>query len=71
MKKKKQDFNFDLSEVKEVKVWPLGGQCDKPMPFLKSLTQKTYTSINIIQKRSDFIFGLSEVMDVKVWPLGG
>ena len=62
---------FDFLDVKEVKIWTPGGQNGKPMPFLKSLTQKNICFNIHDVKRSDFIFGLSDVMDVKVWPLGG
>ena len=62
---KRSNFKFDLSEVKEVKFWPPGGQKGKPMPFLKSLAQKTYLSMYVMQKRSNFKFDLSEVKEVK------
>ena len=63
---KRSNFNFDLSEVKEVKIWPPRGQNGKSMLFLKSLTQKTYILIYMMQKRSNFSFDLLEVKEVKM-----
>ena len=67
---KRSDFNFDLWEVIEVKIWPPGGQIGKLMPFLKSLTQKTYILIYMIQNRSDLNFDLLEVKRSKRPPGG-
>ena len=54
----KKTIFFYLSEVK---IWLLKGQNGKLMPFLKSLTQKTYILIYMMQKRSNFSFDLLEV----------
>ena len=65
-------LDFDLSEVKEVKMWTSISQNEKPTPFLDFLTQKTYISIPIKPTQySLFYFDLSEVNEVKRWPPGG
>ena len=64
MQKKSYPY-FDLLEVKEVKVWPLGGQNGKLMTFLKSLTSLTHILMYMMLKRSNLNFDRSEVKDVK------
>ena len=57
------EFEFLTSDQRsEVNWWPLRGQIKKIVPFLNSLTQKTYVSIYIMTKWWLWIFDLwSEV----------